>query len=329
MKASKYLFFAAIALPLVLSSCRGERFKHQPVHPNMNMDQQERFEPQEKNEFFDDNRAMRKPVDGTVARGKLKADKAFYKGVNKDGDYIDNIPVDLTKSFLYRGKKQYEVFCTPCHGIKGDGNGIIMANNYGYVPAPDFHSDFVRDRNDGYYYAAIANGVRTMPSYATQIDVKDRWAIVAYIRALQKSQNVSEEEIQQYDVNVDSLNQDFAEAQKAEEAKKAKQKQKGGGEVSVERGKTIATNNACNTCHSTDGSRLVGPTWKNLYGSERTLTDGETVVADEEYLRTAIVEPSAQVAEGFAPSMVPYDHLSDSKINSLIAYIKSLSENAE
>lgn len=329
MKVTKYLLFAALFLPLLLAGCRGEKFKTQPIHPNLNMDQQKRFEPQEKNEFFSDNRAMRQPVEGTIARGKLKQDKAYYQGINEDSSFVSEIPVDVTKSFIYRGKDRYEVFCTPCHGLAGDGNGIIMANNYGYVPAPSFHVDRLQNQKVGYFYSAIANGIRTMPSYASQIPVRDRWAIVAYVRALQRSQEVTEEEIKKYDVDIAALEKEFADKQAAEQAKKEAQAKKGGGEVSVERGKTVAANNACNTCHSTDGSRLVGPTWKNLYGSERTLDNGETVVADEDYIRESIVNPSAKVAKGFPPAMVPYDHLSDSKINSLIAYIKSLSDQAK
>lgn len=329
MKVTKYLLFAALFLPLLLAGCRGEKFKTQPVHPNLNMDQQKRFEPQEKNEFFSDNRAMRQPVEGTIARGKLKQDKAYYQGINEDSSFVSEIPVDVTKSFIYRGKDRYEVFCTPCHGIAGDGNGIIMANNYGYVPAPSFHIDRLQSQKVGYLYSAIANGIRTMPSYASQIPVKDRWAIVAYVRALQRSQEVSEEEMKKYDVDIAALEKQYADKQAAKQAKKEAQAKKGGGEVSVERGKTVAANNACNTCHSTDGSRLVGPTWKNLYGTERPLDNGETVVADEDYIRESILNPSAKIAKGFPPSMVPYDHLSDSKINSLIAYIKSLSDKAE
>ncbi|MEL7832402.1 c-type cytochrome [Fodinibius sp. N2] len=328
MKVSKYLLLAVIVLPLALAGCRGEKFDSQPVHPNMNMDQQERFEPQEKNEFFADNRAMRKPVDGTIARGDLKEDKAYYQGINEDSSFVEEIPVDLTKSFIYRGKDQYEIYCTPCHGNTGDGNGIVMANNYGYVPAPSFHIERLQNQSDGYIYSAIANGIRNMPSYATQISVKDRWAIVAYVRALQKSQNVSEDEIQQYDVDLTALQEDYQEKLAAEQAKKEAEADDDG-EVTASRGQTVAQNNGCMTCHSTDGSKLVGPTWQNLYGSERTLDDGSTVTADEDYLRESIVDPSAKVVEGFPPSMVPYDYLSDSEINSLVAYIKSLSENAE
>lgn len=331
MKVSKYLLFAAVALPLVLSSCRGEKFESQPVHPNMNMDQQKRFEPQEQNEFFADNRAMRQPVDGTVARGHLKEDTQYYEGINEDSSFVEDIPMEVSKAFMYRGKESYEVYCTPCHGITGDGNGIIMTNNYGYVPAPSFHIDRLRNIEDGYIYSVIANGIRNMPAYASQIQVEDRWAIVSYVRALQRSQNVPEEEVrQQYDVDLAALKKDYQDQLAAEQAKQEAQAEaEGGGEVSIERGKTIATNNACNTCHSTDGSRLVGPTWQNLYGNERELENGETVVADEEYLRESIVNPSAKIAKGYPPSMVAYDGLSESELASLVAYIKSLSDNAE
>lgn len=326
MKASKYLFFAAVALPMILASCRGQTSEESPVHPIMNMDQQERFEPQERNEFFDDNRAMRQPVEGTVARGNLKADTAFYQGINEDSSFVNEIPAKLTKSFLYRGKDRYEVFCTPCHGITGDGQGIIMTNNYGYVPAPSFHIDRLRNESDGYLYSVIANGIRNMPSYAQQIPVKDRWAIVAYVRALQKSQNATEEEIRRYDIDIASMQEAFKEQQAAAAEAEASQDEQDGGEVSVERGEALSADNACGACHSTDGTKTVGPTWQNLYGSERKLDDGSTVTADEEYLHESIVEPSAKIAEGFPPSMVPYDHLSESEISSLIEYIKSLSD---
>ncbi|SMO55914.1 c-type cytochrome [Fodinibius sediminis] len=328
MKATKYLYLAAIALPVVLSSCRGQISEKPPVHPIMDMDQQERFEPQERNAFFADNRAMRQPVEGTVARGNLKKDTVYYQGINTDSSFVADAPVKLTKSFLYRGKDRYEVFCTPCHGLAGDGQGIIMANNYGYVPAPSFHIDRLREVNDGYLYSVIANGIRNMPSYAQQIPVRDRWAIVSYVRALQQSQNATEDNVQQYDVDLSSLQEEYKQQQAVAE-KQAASQQDAGGEVSAERGKTVAAENACNACHSTDGAKMVGPTWQNLFGSERTLDDGSTVTADEEYLRESIVNPSAKIAEGFPPSMVPYDHLSDSDINSLIEYIKSLSENAE
>lgn len=326
MKVTKHLIFAVIVLPMVLASCRGQLSKEEPVHPNMNMDQQKRFEPQEENNFFADSRAMRQPVEGTIARGQLKQNKPLYQGINEDSSFVTEIPVDVTKSFIYRGQDRYNVYCTPCHGISGDGNGIVMANNYGYVPAPSFHIERLQNQNVGYFYSAIANGIRTMPSYGHQVPVKDRWAIVAYVRALQRSQNATEGEIEEYDVDLASMQQKYKEQQAAQaEAEKQAAAESGGGEVSAERGKEIASQNACATCHSIDGSRLTGPTWQNLFGHEVELESGETVVANEEYIRESIVDPSAKIVNGFPPSMVSYDYLSDSEINSLVEYIKSLS----
>lgn len=326
MKVTKHLLLAAIVLPLVLSACRGQLSEQEPIHPNMNMDQQKRFDAQEKNEFFDDNRAMRKPVEGTIARGNLRDDPALYQGINEDSSFVNEIPVDVTKSFIYRGKDRFEVFCTPCHGLTGNGEGIIMVNNYGYVPAPSFHIERLRNRNDGYFYSVITNGVRTMPSYASQIPVEDRWAIVSYIRALQRSQHVPKEEVEQYDVDIATLQKEYQEEQQAAQAREEAAAKGGNEEVSAERGETIAQDNGCMTCHSTDGTKLVGPTWQNVYGHEVTLEDGSTVTADEEYLRESIVDPNAKIVEGYPPSMTPYDYLSDSEISSLIEYIKSLSD---
>ena len=148
---------------------------------------------QEPNPFFEDGRAMRPPVPGTIARGFLREDTRFYEGRDASGAYVQAMPVAMTREVLERGRERYDIYCTVCHGMTGDGRGIIMVGNggtgYGYVPAPDYHVDRLRDIEDGYLYDVITNGIRNMPGYATQIPVADRWAIVAYIRALQRSQN--------------------------------------------------------------------------------------------------------------------------------------------
>lgn len=318
-----------IVTALALSSCRGQLSEEPAVHPNMNMDQQKRFELQEENDFFDDKRSLRQPVKGTVSRGNLKKDKAYYLGMNKDSSFIDHIPVDVTKSFMRRGKDRYEVFCAPCHGNAGYGKGIIMEGDYSYVPAPSYHQKRLRDAKDGYMYDVIANGIRNMPSYGHQIPVKDRWAIVAYMRALQRSQHVPEEEVKKYDVDIASLQSEYkSEQKKAEKAKEA-QKPEGGGEISAARGKKIAGNNACQSCHSVDGSKMVGPTWKNAFGHEVELKSGKTVTANEDYIYESIVEPNAKIVKGYPAAMPPYKQLSESKIKSLIAYIKSLSNKED
>jgi len=152
------------------------------------MDFQEKFGPQEYNPFFEDGAAMRKPPSGTVPRGYLRANSELHEGRLSNGEYVEQIPVAVNREVLERGQSQYNVYCAPCHGKSGDGNGIIMRGDYGYTPATSYHVDRLRQVTDGYLYDVITNGVRNMPPYAQQIPVRDRWAIVAYIRALQRSQ---------------------------------------------------------------------------------------------------------------------------------------------
>ena len=185
--------FALAALVVALGGCRGMTSEAPPIHPNLNMDYVQRFEAQEANPLFADGAAMRQPVAGTVARGGLRtAENApYYYGRTGDGAYVDEIPVDVTASLLERGQERYNIYCTPCHGIAGDGRGIIAVGNsglgYGFA-VPSYHTDALRARPDGYIYDVIQNGVNTMPSYGHEIAPDDRWAVVAYIRALQRSQ---------------------------------------------------------------------------------------------------------------------------------------------
>jgi len=317
------------ALGISLSACQGQISEKPPIHPNMNMDQQARKEAQEVNNFFADGRSMRQPVEGTVARGLAKTDKALYEGIDENGEYINYIPVDLTKSFLYRGKERYEIFCTPCHGQTGAGNGVIMEGGYGYVPAPSYHEQRVRELTDGELYSAIYNGVRTMPSYATQIPVEDRWAIVGYIRALQASQNVSEQELQEYEIDVAALQAKANEEQAKLDSIAAARQPQEAQEPSVSLGQEVITANACGTCHSEDGSAGIGPTWAGLFGSEGEVVtaDGETITVtkDEDYIRESIVEPNAKKPVGFEQMvMASYSYLADHEIESIILYIKNL-----
>ena len=177
--------FAAV---LVFAGCRGTISEEPPIHINPNMDFQEKFEPQEVNLFFDDHRSMRPPVAGTISRGSLKEDVALYTGRDAAGAFVASSPVTVDAAFMERGRERYEIFCAVCHGSAGDGQGVIMTGNYGYVQAPDFHVEAIRAQPDGYFFDAITTGIRTMPSYAPQIPVDDRWAIVVYVRALQRSQ---------------------------------------------------------------------------------------------------------------------------------------------
>ena len=178
---------------MLLAGCRGRQSEAPPIHPHLGMDFQEKFQAQTYNPLFEDNASMRTPPTGTVARGQRRADSEVFEGRTDDGDYVEEIPVAVNRAVLERGQDRYNVYCAPCHGKSGDGNGIIMAGDYGYTPASSYHIDRLRQASDGYLYDVIANGVRNMPAYAQQIPVRDRWAIVAYIRALQRSQNARPE----------------------------------------------------------------------------------------------------------------------------------------
>lgn len=187
--------YLVLALLVVLSGCRGSLSDSPPVHLNPNMDQQQRFDAQEANRFFEDGRAMRLPVAGTVARGFLKEDVEFWEGRTETGSFVESIPMDVTMELMERGRDRYDIYCSVCHGLAGDGEGILMTGDYGFVQAPTYHSDFLRAQPDGYLYDVVRNGVRTMWGYGQQIPVADRWAIVAYVRALQRSQYAAETDV--------------------------------------------------------------------------------------------------------------------------------------
>jgi mono/diheme cytochrome c family protein len=157
------------------------------------MDKQERYRPQGSSAFFADKSAMRIPVAGTVARGDFHENEVYFRGVDARGDTVRKIPVPITAQLLLRGQERYGIFCTPCHGAVGDGKGIVVAR--GLLPPPTFHSDLMRNYRDGHIFNVIGNGIRNMPAYSHQIPVDDRWAIIAYVRALQRSQNAKREDL--------------------------------------------------------------------------------------------------------------------------------------
>jgi mono/diheme cytochrome c family protein len=150
------------------------------------MRDQPRYEPFEASAFFADGASARPSVPGTVARGQLQQDEHLYTG-RMAGDFAQSFPFTVTVEILERGQERYGIFCTPCHGLVGDGQGIMT--EYGMRTPTSFHDAELRAEPAGYYFDLITNGTRVMPSYAARISPADRWAIVAYIRALQLSQN--------------------------------------------------------------------------------------------------------------------------------------------
>lgn len=327
MQATITRIITLLLISFVMMSCRGQMSDKPPIHPQQNMDEQERFNAQQVNPFFEDNRSMRMPVEGTISRGNLRHDTALFEGVNDNGDFVTRNPIEINREFIERGRVVYDIYCQVCHGGTGDGQGIIMTEGYGYVPAPTFHREASYDMPDGELYSAIANGIRNMPAYNTQIKVEDRWAIVAYIRALQRSQNIPESEMTQFDVDLAVLIEEDAQERVRLEELAAARAAGASDEVSVERGERLYVQNACTACHSQDGSRLVGPSFLNLYGAERNFTDGTSQIADEDYLIESIVEPDALIVEGYDNVMLAYDYLSESELQSLVEFIRSLSDN--
>lgn len=182
-----------ITATALLAACQGRPSTKPPIHLNPNMDHQPKYRPQAESKFFENGQAMRPPVPGTVARGELREDLPYYFGKDQAGKHINYIPVDVDMKLLQRGQERFNIYCAPCHSRLGDGQGIVVKK--GFLPPPSFHLDRVRAFADGYIYDVISNGVRNMPSYKHQIPVADRWAIVAYVRALQRTQSAAAKDI--------------------------------------------------------------------------------------------------------------------------------------
>ena len=169
-------FLALVAIVVLLSACRApQKMADNPA-----------YEPYESSAFFEDGMSARQPVQGTVARGELRDDSLLYTG--KIGGQLANAyPFEITRADLVRGKERFEIYCTPCHGATGAGDGMIVQR--GYRRPPSYHSDRLRTAPAGHYFDVMTHGFGVMPSYANQVPVRDRWLIAAYIRTLQLSQN--------------------------------------------------------------------------------------------------------------------------------------------
>ncbi|HYU78146.1 MAG TPA: cytochrome c, partial [Vicinamibacterales bacterium] len=151
-----------------------------------------RIDPYEANAFFPDQRGSRTPPPGTVARGWLRDDEALYTG-KVEGQLVDSFPFAITPDDLKRGQQRFNIYCSPCHGRLGDGNGMVVQR--GLRQAASYHNDRLRQEKIGYFFDVMTNGFGAMQGYAEQVPVRDRWLIAAYVRALQFSQNAKVEEI--------------------------------------------------------------------------------------------------------------------------------------
>jgi mono/diheme cytochrome c family protein len=153
---------------------------------------QARYEPLEPSDFFDDGRASRPIVPGTVQFGAQPSDDVLFTGRN-GGELATDLPMKLTETLLQRGRERFNIYCSVCHARTGDGNGMIVQR--GYRQPPTFHSDRLRGVPVGHFFDVMTNGFGAMPAYSLQVKPEDRWAIAAYIRALQLSQNAMGEDM--------------------------------------------------------------------------------------------------------------------------------------
>ncbi|MBT4524059.1 MAG: cytochrome c [Phycisphaerae bacterium] len=191
----------AATIPLALIFRARTSFSDKPrIHFIQNMDNQPKYVSQEANALFLDGRAMRPRVEGTIPRNGMVNDTHLYMGVVDDAwatEYPSALTVD--HAFLVRGQGRFNIYCSPCHGVGGFGDGLVHhranqlvetgVNGTTWVAPKNLHEDVIKEQQVGELFNTITNGVRTMSAYASQITTQDRWAIVAYIKALQLSQD--------------------------------------------------------------------------------------------------------------------------------------------
>ena len=194
----KTVLLALALAALAVGGCRGEISQEPPVAVIRNMYFQPRYSPQAKSEFFQDKRTMRQPVEGTLAR-EMETSPLLGQGRTADGaGFVDSIPIAIVQrvgdmdKLVTRGAGRYGIYCVPCHDGVGTGKGMVIqrAANQAFQP-PSFHDDRLRKMTDGQLFQTITYGANNMPPYGPQLPVDDRWAIVAYVRALQVSQATS------------------------------------------------------------------------------------------------------------------------------------------
>lgn len=205
-----WIFVVVAAVSLL--GLRGGKFTAPPIWVFPDMDIQAKYLPQGKNAFFADQMNDRPPVPGTVGRGyALDIGEVFsedytwavaqnpgkYSGRDSDGDWYKGFPIDVTPALMAKGKEKYDIFCLVCHGQTGDGNGITK--RYGMGATPSFHGDRLRAIPEGEIFDTITHGKNLMGAYGAVLQPEERWAVIAYVRALQLASNATVEDVpQQY-----------------------------------------------------------------------------------------------------------------------------------
>ncbi|HEX6976440.1 MAG TPA: cytochrome c [Vicinamibacterales bacterium] len=178
---NKLLYLVPVALSVMaLAGCRQD------------MHNQPKYRGLRPSTFFADGSSARPLVEGTVARGTLQDDEAFFTGKVSNVD-VKELPIAVDEALLNRGQERFNIYCTPCHDKTGGGNGMVVQR--GYRQPPSFHIDRLRQADAGHFFDVMTNGFGMMPDYKAQVDARDRWAIIAYIRALQLSQHAATADI--------------------------------------------------------------------------------------------------------------------------------------
>ncbi len=204
MRYAYYTLAFLVVLLLSVMGFRGLISTRPPIEIFPDMDHQAKYKPQAQSKFFADGRADRPIPVGAVPFGRdslqadpafLRADDARYAGKNTDGSFVRGFPagIEVTKEFIVHGQGRYEIYCAPCHGAVGDGNGITKS--YGMVATPSYHDDRLRTMAEGEIFNTISLGKNTMYPYADKLSPDDRWAVVAYVRALQRSHHAKIDDV--------------------------------------------------------------------------------------------------------------------------------------
>jgi mono/diheme cytochrome c family protein len=303
------------------------------------MQDQPKIIPQRGSVIFADGRSARPQVDDTVARGQLHQDTYFYTGM-VNGKPEDLMPFPVTADVIARGQERFNVYCTPCHSRVGNGDGAIVQR--GYARAGNLQDPAYIAKPLGHYFDVMSHGFGAMPDYSAQLTPADRWAVAAYIRALQLSQHAKPSDVPG-GVQVQSLEElsggqpEAAEAQvspatvaaprDASDAKDAKGPERNPEDTASssasKAGLTLLSAKGCTACHTVNGGVAVGPSFKGAWGSQVQLTDGSTRVLNAELVEQIIRHPTTVKVNGYPPVM-PEIKLTDEELKQIEATLESL-----
>ena len=184
------VLFLLLIFGLTLTGCRGYRSESPPIHLNPNLDWQAKFKSQKFTAQYPDGTVAwgneRGFADPSSRENYLSAYSKSRSGTYTNGRPLSRIPIPVTKELLLKGQERFNIYCSVCHAYNGEGNGLVVQR--GFPPAPDITSDTYKNKKDGYLFKVITDGIRKMPGYDKQLTDEEKWAIVGYLRALQRTE---------------------------------------------------------------------------------------------------------------------------------------------